>query len=84
MISLWLIRRRFQFGHVTQKWFGRQKIHQAQIFAFLAAIIQKDNRGHTDMTIGLAQFRDPQKLSLPHLLILPFVGDPGRVPINRH
>ena len=40
--------------------------------------------GHTDMVIGLAQFRDPQKLSLPRLLILPFTGDPGRVPINRH
>ncbi len=40
--------------------------------------------GHTDMVIGLSQFRNPQKLSLPHLLILPFVGDPGRVPINRH
>lgn len=42
------------------------------------------DKGHTDMTIGLSQFRDPQKLTLPRLLILPFVGDPGRVPINRH
>ena len=41
-------------------------------------------KGHTDMVIGLSQFRDPQKLSLTRLLILPFVGDPGRVPINRH
>lgn len=41
-------------------------------------------KGHTDMVIGLSQFRDPQKLSLPRLLILPFVGDPGRVPINSH
>ena len=41
-------------------------------------------KGHTDMLIGLAQFRNPQKLSLWHILILPFVGDPGRVPINRH
>lgn len=39
---------------------------------------------HTDMVIGLSQFRDPQRLTLPRLLILPFVGDPGRVPINRH
>jgi hypothetical protein len=39
---------------------------------------------HTDMVIELSQFRDPQKLSLPRLLIMPFVGDPGRVPINRH
>lgn len=41
-------------------------------------------KGHTDMVIGLSQFRDPQRLTLPRLLILPFVGDPGRVPINRH
>jgi sterol desaturase/sphingolipid hydroxylase (fatty acid hydroxylase superfamily) len=42
------------------------------------------DKGHTDMVIGLAQFRDTRKLTLPRLLILPFVGDPGRVPINRH
>ncbi|MEW6666345.1 MAG: sterol desaturase family protein [Thermodesulfobacteriota bacterium] len=41
-------------------------------------------RGHHEMTIGLTQFRDPGRLTLPRLLILPFVGDPGRVPINRH
>ncbi|AOY57773.1 sterol desaturase family protein [Desulfococcus multivorans] len=41
-------------------------------------------KGHTDMVIGLSQFRDPKRLTLPRLLILPFVGDPGRVPINRH
>lgn len=41
-------------------------------------------KGHLGMTIGLAQFRDSKKLTLPWLLILPFVGDPGRVPINRH
>ena len=41
-------------------------------------------KGHADMVIGLSQFRDPRKLSLPNLLILPFVDDPGRVPINRH
>jgi len=41
-------------------------------------------KGHTAMVIGLSQFRDPGKLSLPRLLLLPFMGDPGRVPINRH
>jgi sterol desaturase/sphingolipid hydroxylase (fatty acid hydroxylase superfamily) len=41
-------------------------------------------KGHINMVIGLSQFRDPQRLSLPRLLALPFVGDPGRVPINRH
>jgi sterol desaturase/sphingolipid hydroxylase (fatty acid hydroxylase superfamily) len=40
--------------------------------------------GHTGMTIGLSQFRDSKKLTLPWLLILPFIGDPGRQPINRH
>jgi sterol desaturase/sphingolipid hydroxylase (fatty acid hydroxylase superfamily) len=42
------------------------------------------DKGHTDMVIGLAQFRDQGKLSLPRLLILPFTGHPGAVPINRH
>lgn len=42
------------------------------------------DKGHTDMTIGLSQFRDQRKLSLPRLLILPFAGIPGHVPINRH
>jgi sterol desaturase/sphingolipid hydroxylase (fatty acid hydroxylase superfamily) len=41
-------------------------------------------RGHDGMMIGLSQFRDPKRLTLPRLLILPFVGDPGGVPINRH
>jgi sterol desaturase/sphingolipid hydroxylase (fatty acid hydroxylase superfamily) len=41
-------------------------------------------KGHAGMTIGLTQFRDPAKLTLPWLLILPFIGNPGRYPINRH
>ncbi len=41
-------------------------------------------KGHQEMVIGLAQFRDPRKLSVLRLLLLPFVGDPGKVPINRH
>jgi sterol desaturase/sphingolipid hydroxylase (fatty acid hydroxylase superfamily) len=41
-------------------------------------------KGHTGMTIGLTQFCDPGKLTLPWLLILPFIGNPGRYPINRH
>jgi sterol desaturase/sphingolipid hydroxylase (fatty acid hydroxylase superfamily) len=41
-------------------------------------------RGHNGMTIGLSQFQDPKHLTLPRLLILPFVGDPGGVLINRH
>jgi sterol desaturase/sphingolipid hydroxylase (fatty acid hydroxylase superfamily) len=41
-------------------------------------------KGHAGMTIGLTQFRDSGKLTLPWLLILPFIGNPGRYPINRH
>jgi sterol desaturase/sphingolipid hydroxylase (fatty acid hydroxylase superfamily) len=29
-------------------------------------------KGHTDMNIGLANYRDPKKLSLPRLLMIPF------------
>jgi len=39
--------------------------------------------GHEGMTIGLNQFRDPTLLTLPRLLILPFVGKLGNYPINR-
>ncbi|MCA1959602.1 MAG: sterol desaturase family protein [Desulfomonile sp.] len=39
--------------------------------------------GHEGMTIGLNQFRDPSRLTLPWLLILPFVGAVGNYPINR-
>jgi sterol desaturase/sphingolipid hydroxylase (fatty acid hydroxylase superfamily) len=42
------------------------------------------DKGHEGMTIGLSQFRDPKRLTLPWLIILPFVGDPCGVPINRH
>jgi sterol desaturase/sphingolipid hydroxylase (fatty acid hydroxylase superfamily) len=39
--------------------------------------------GHEGMTIGLAQFRDARKLTLPWLLALPFIGEPGSYAINR-
>jgi sterol desaturase/sphingolipid hydroxylase (fatty acid hydroxylase superfamily) len=41
-------------------------------------------KGHEGMTIGLSQFREPKKLTLPWLLALPFTGNPGKQPINRH
>lgn len=41
-------------------------------------------RGHLEMAIGLSQFRDEKRLTLPKLLLLPFVGDLGKVPINLH
>ena len=40
-------------------------------------------RGHDEMTIGLNQFRDPSRLTLPWMLILPFVGKQGAYAINR-
>lgn len=39
--------------------------------------------GHEGMTIGLAQFRDAKRLTLPWLLALPFIGKPGEYAINR-
>jgi sterol desaturase/sphingolipid hydroxylase (fatty acid hydroxylase superfamily) len=39
--------------------------------------------GHENMTIGLSQFRDEKRLTLPWLLALPFVGKSGQYPIFR-
>ena len=39
--------------------------------------------GHEGMTIGLSHFRDPGELTLPHLLVLPFTGSPGKYPFGR-
>lgn len=39
-------------------------------------------KGHEGMTIGLSQFRDQARLSVYHLILLPFKGDTGRVPMN--
>ena len=38
--------------------------------------------GHLEMTIGLSQFRDPKELTLPLLLLLPFVGKTGKYPMG--
>lgn len=39
--------------------------------------------GHQGMTIGLSQFRDAKRLTLPRMLALPFTGNPGKYAINR-
>ncbi|MCW9035987.1 MAG: sterol desaturase family protein [Alphaproteobacteria bacterium] len=39
--------------------------------------------GHKDMEIGLEQYRVSSEITLPKLLILPFVGKVGDYPINR-
>ena len=46
--------------------------------------LDQPQKGHADMVIGLSQFREEKKLTLPWLLILPIIGNPGRQPINRH
>jgi hypothetical protein len=35
------------------------------------------------MTIGLSQFRDAKRLTLPWMLALPFIGNPGEYSLNR-
>jgi sterol desaturase/sphingolipid hydroxylase (fatty acid hydroxylase superfamily) len=39
--------------------------------------------GHTEMKIGLRQFRDPDRLTLARMLALPFVGDIGAYSFGR-
>ena len=45
--------------------------------------LAQPSKGHQDMIIGLSQFRDQRRLTLPWLLILPLIGDLGKQPINR-
>jgi len=40
-------------------------------------------KGHLEMTIGLDQYKEPQKLTLPWLIILPFIGKLGKYPMAR-
>jgi len=40
-------------------------------------------QGHTDMNLGLEQYRDPRRLRLGGILALPFLGTPGRYPLAR-
>jgi len=40
-------------------------------------------KGHEGMTIGLNQFRDPSRLTLPRILAMPFVSPTGNYAINR-
>jgi sterol desaturase/sphingolipid hydroxylase (fatty acid hydroxylase superfamily) len=39
-------------------------------------------KGHLEMTIGLDQYKDPTKLTLPWLIALPFIGKMGRYPLT--
>jgi len=40
-------------------------------------------KGHLGMTIGLDQYKEPRKLSLPWLIALPFIGKLGKYPMTR-
>ncbi len=40
-------------------------------------------KGHLEMTIGLDQYKEPQKLTLPWLIALPFIGKLGKYPMTR-
>jgi sterol desaturase/sphingolipid hydroxylase (fatty acid hydroxylase superfamily) len=39
--------------------------------------------GHEAMTIGLEQYQERTRQTLPWLIVLPFVGRPGRYPAGR-
>ncbi|MCS6287767.1 MAG: sterol desaturase family protein [Nitrospira sp.] len=39
--------------------------------------------GHEGMTLGLEQFRDPTRLTITGILLLPFTGAPGDYPLSR-
>jgi sterol desaturase/sphingolipid hydroxylase (fatty acid hydroxylase superfamily) len=39
--------------------------------------------GQDRMTLGLEQYRDPARLTLARLLVLPFIGTPGNYPLSR-
>jgi len=40
-------------------------------------------KGHLEMSIGLDQFKEPNKLTLPWLIVLPFIGKLGKYPMTR-
>jgi len=40
-------------------------------------------KGHDGMTIGLNQFRDPARLTLPRIIALPFIGKGGSYALGR-
>jgi sterol desaturase/sphingolipid hydroxylase (fatty acid hydroxylase superfamily) len=48
----------------------------------LGTYLSQPSAGHDKMTIGLRQFRNPKKLTLPWMLALPFIGEPGSYAFN--
>ena len=50
---------------------------------FLGTYLPDPAKGQRGMTTGLDQFRNPDRLTLPWILVLPFVGETGDYPLNR-
>ncbi len=49
----------------------------------LGTYLKDPSQSHQTMHIGLAQFRNPSRLTLGGILALPFTGEPGNYPIGR-
>jgi len=49
---------------------------------FLGTYVDQPSAGHIGMTIGLRQFRDKKRASLPWMLLMPFIGRPGHYAFN--
>jgi sterol desaturase/sphingolipid hydroxylase (fatty acid hydroxylase superfamily) len=48
----------------------------------LGTYVDQPAAGHLKMNIGLRQFREPKRLTLPWMLLLPFIGRPGSYPFR--
>ena len=71
LVALWEIRKPRRALTTSKKW------------RWFGTYLARPSKGHQDMIIGLSQFRDHRRLTLPWLLLLPLIGDPGKQPINR-
>jgi sterol desaturase/sphingolipid hydroxylase (fatty acid hydroxylase superfamily) len=52
-------------------------------YRLMGAYRPRPTKGHNNMIIGLNQFRDPSRLTLPWLIALPFIGKGGRYAIGK-
>jgi sterol desaturase/sphingolipid hydroxylase (fatty acid hydroxylase superfamily) len=49
---------------------------------WMGTYVAQPKSGHQKMTIGLRQFRDVERSSLPWMLLMPFVGRVGSYPFS--
>lgn len=47
----------------------------------MGTFLAEPSAGHMGMALGLEQFREPDRLTLSRILVLPFVGETGSYPI---